>query len=305
VSTTAPDLFEQIRQNPCVLDDLTPRAFEELVAEVLASFGWEISLTPSFRDGGYDILAVVKDPSGFDTTWIVECKRFSRERRIQLGAIQRLLGVKMALDVPQALLVTTSYLTRDAAALTQRSNGLQVADRDRLLGWINQYRPPRGSEAYLPRQKFSSCFISYSTQDESFVTQMVGRLREAGVRVWFAPEDMVGGKKLYDEIRDAIERFDRLLIVLSVSSINSEWVKSEIRNARKREVREGRRVLFPISLIDFETLRAWELFDADLGHDIARELREYFIPDFSNWQDASAFEYQFTKVVAGLIEVGA
>lgn len=295
------DIFEQIRENPCALDELTPRAFEELVAELLASFGWEVNLTPSTRDGGYDILAVAKDPSGLETSWIVECKRFSRERRVQLGAIQRLLGVKSELGFPQALLVTSSYLTREATMLSQRSNGLQVADRDRLLAWINQYRPFRGSEAYLPRQQFSSCFISYSTRDEEFVTQLVARLRHAGVRVWFAPEDLVGGKKLYDEIRDAIERFDRLLIVLSPHSINSEWVRSEIRNARHREVREERRVLFPISLVDFDTLRSWELFDADLGQDIARELREYFIPDFSNWQDASAFEYQFTKVVAGLV----
>jgi HJR/Mrr/RecB family endonuclease len=84
-----PDIFQRVRQDPSALDVRTPREFELLVAELLASFGWEVSLTPSYRDGGYDILAIVKDASGFETTWIVECKRFSRDRRIQVGAIQR------------------------------------------------------------------------------------------------------------------------------------------------------------------------------------------------------------------------
>jgi hypothetical protein len=47
--------------------------------------------------------------------------------------------------------------------------------------------------------------------------------------------------------------------------MESEWVKTEIAKARKREVRDQRRVLFPIRLAPFETLRDWECFDADTG----------------------------------------
>jgi hypothetical protein len=42
-------------------------------------------------------------------------------------------------------------------------------------------------------------------------------------------------------------------------------------------------MLFPMRLIGFETLRDWECFDADTGKDSAREIREYYIPDFSDW----------------------
>ena len=31
-------------------------------------------------------------------------------------------------------------------------------------------------------------------------------------------------------------------------------------------------------------------FDADPGIDSAREIREYFIPDFSNWKDHDSYE---------------
>jgi len=52
---------------------------------------------------------------------------------------------------------------------------------------------------------------------------------------------------------------------LSPNSINSEWVKTEIRKARKRERVEKKRVLFPVRLVSLEGIRDWELFDADEG----------------------------------------
>ena len=35
------------------------------------------------------------------------------------------------------------------------------------------------------------------------------------------------------------------LLILSEHSMSSEWVKAELAKARKREVKEGKRVLFP------------------------------------------------------------
>jgi len=51
-----------------------------------------------------------------------------------------------------------------------------------------------------------------------------------------------------------------------------------------------------IRLTDFETLRDWTCFDADTGKDLAVEVREYFIPDFSNWKDHDAFESAFARL---------
>ena len=72
---------------------------------------------------------------------------------------------------------------------------------------------------------------------------------------------------------------ERVLLILSPASMESEWVKTEIAKARKRELKEKRPVLFPVRLVDFEALRDWECFDGDTGKDSAREIREYFIPD--------------------------
>jgi uncharacterized protein YjbI with pentapeptide repeats len=148
--------------------------------------------------------------------------------------------------------------------------------------------------------QFYSCFISYSTKDEEFATRLYSRMRDEKLLVWFAPEDIKGGEKLYDQIERAIQLHDRLLIVLSESSLQSKWVMTEIRRARKVELKENRRKLFPIRLVDFNTLQSWECFDADTGEDLASEVRQYFIPDFSNWKNHDSFEKAFDRLLRDL-----
>ncbi|MGA8430286.1 MAG: hypothetical protein WB729_10730 [Candidatus Sulfotelmatobacter sp.] len=63
---------------------------------------------------------------------------------------------------------------------------------------------------------------------------------------------------------------------------------------------DQRRVLFPIRLAPFETLRDWECFDADTGKDSAREIREYFIPDFSNWRNHDSYQEAFQRLITDL-----
>ena len=71
-------------------------------------------------------------------------------------------------------------------------------------------------------------------------------------------------------------------------------------NARQREVRDGRQVLFPVGLASFESIREWKCFDADTGKDSAREIREYFIPDFCRWKDHDTYRLTLQKLLAGL-----
>jgi TIR domain/Pentapeptide repeats (8 copies) len=147
---------------------------------------------------------------------------------------------------------------------------------------------------------FYTCFISYSTKDQDFADRLYADLQEKGVRCWFAPHDIRGGRKLHEQIDEAIRLNDKVLLILSPHSMQSEWVKTEIAKARKRELRYKQRILFPIRLAPFETLRDWECFDADAGKDSAREIREYFIPDFSNWEDHDFYQEAFRRLIADL-----
>jgi len=90
------------------------------------------------------------------------------------------------------------------------------------------------------------------------------------------------------------------LLVLSDHSIHSEWVLTEIRQTLKLERANNRRKLFPIRLTNLETLKKWECFDADIGKDLAIEVREYFIPDFTQWKNHDTFEAKFQRLLRDL-----
>jgi hypothetical protein len=154
--------------------------------------------------------------------------------------------------------------------------------------------------ASLKPIQFQSCFISYSHRDEEFARGLHSAMRSRNLRVWYAAEEMKGGKKVHEQIFHAIQVHDRLLLVLSTESMQSDWVVTEIKRAKKVEREEKRRKLFPIRLVNFETIEEWECFDADSGKDLAAELREYYIPDFSNWKDHDAFEAEFAKLLRDL-----
>jgi uncharacterized protein YjbI with pentapeptide repeats len=148
--------------------------------------------------------------------------------------------------------------------------------------------------------EFYSCFISYSTKDQDFADRLYADLQSKAVRCWFAEHDVQSGRKLHEQIDEAIRVHDKLLLILSIHSMESEWVMTEIAKARKREVRDKRRLLFPIRLVPFESIREWECFDADTGKDSAREIREFFIPDFSNWKNHDSYQEAFERLITDL-----
>jgi hypothetical protein len=152
---------------------------------------------------------------------------------------------------------------------------------------------------YKPLQ-FHSCFISYSNSDQAFAKRLHTDLQDKGVRCWFAPHDIQGGKKINEQLKRAIREQDKLLLVLSKDSIKSEWVEFEIREGIRCEVREKRRVLFPIRLVDYDALLHWECFDADTKKDLAAEVRAYHIPDFSHWNDPDAYLQALLRLLRDL-----
>lgn len=149
--------------------------------------------------------------------------------------------------------------------------------------------------------EFYSSFISYSTKDQDFADRLFADLQTKCVRCWFAPHDAQRERKLHEQIDEAIRMHEKLLLILSPHSMNSEWVKTEIVKARKREVREKTQILFPVSLVPYEpSIRDWECFDADTGKDSAREIREYLIADFSNWKDHESYQKEFVLLLRDL-----
>ena len=80
--------------------------------------------------------------------------------------------------------------------------------------------------------------------------------------------------------------------------MNSEWVKTELRKALKARTQEGKRKLFPIRLVDFGRSGTGSASTPTAGRIWRVEIREYFIPDFSNWKGNDAFEAGFARLLA-------
>lgn len=140
-----------------------------------------------------------------------------------------------------------------------------------------------------------SCFISYSHKDEPFAKKLYSYMKKRNLNVWLATEDL-GDGKIHEQIERSIRVYDKLLLVLSNNSMSSEWVKTEIRWANEVAIKEKVNKLLPIRLVEMDTVRKWKLFDSDIGKDLAREIRDYYIHDFSNWQDATAFKHAFDRL---------
>ena len=105
---------------------------------------------------------------------------------------------------------------------------------------------------------------------------------------------------MFWQIDEAVRVYDKLLLVLSEDSMKSEWVRREVERAREKERQTGKEVLFPIGLVPFEQIRAWGCLDVDTGEDLAKKVREYHVPDFTNWKDHDAFEAAFGKLMEDL-----
>jgi hypothetical protein len=202
---------------------------------------------------------------------------------------------------------------KEAGGSELESDPLQEAERQlstQIIPMVRQFLLRAGSskdeieriDAVVPQleEDFASVFISYSSRDEEFVRYLDSQLRLYGINVWFAPNSMRGGKKIHEQVERAIGERDKLILVLSEASLQSNWVSTEIIAAFSREERQERQIFYPIRVVDFEAIRAWKLFDADSGLDIARRVREYYIPDFSEWRNPLNIAEQLSRLVEDL-----
>jgi TIR domain-containing protein len=139
---------------------------------------------------------------------------------------------------------------------------------------------------------FNSCFISYSNADLIFASKLYRNLRDEGVQCWFAPEDLIIGDRIRNAIDESIHLHDKLLLVLSRKSIESQWVESEVEEALAREREQGYKVLFPIRLDD-SIMRIYKGWPA-----LIKNTRN--IGDFTGWDNDETYESSFNRLLRDL-----
>lgn len=140
---------------------------------------------------------------------------------------------------------------------------------------------------------FYAAFISYSHSDNAFASLLHDSLQARGIRCWLDAYDLKPGDRILDVVNTAIRVSDKVLLCCSTSSLQSWWVKDEIRKAIERERQEKRAMIIPLMLDRY--------FLDDWNDGLAAELRSRLAADFSGWSaDVSVFQRELERVVAAL-----
>ncbi len=126
-------------------------------------------------------------------------------------------------------------------------------------------------------------FISYSHQDSEFVDRLAVRLVEENARIWVDSWELNVGDSLLDKIQTAIQDAGALLVILSKTSVESEWCRKELNAGLVRELEEKRVVVLPVLKEDCK---------------IPTFLREKKYADFRN-----DFELGFRNLLAAIAKV--
>ena len=140
--------------------------------------------------------------------------------------------------------------------------------------------------------QFYSCFISYASKDHAFAERLHADLQNKGVRCWFAPEDMKIGDRLRPRIDETIRVYDKLLLVLSKTSVASQWVEQEVETALARERQQGTTILFPVR-IDNTVMTLESGWPA-----LIRNTRN--IGDFRRWKTHDVYQQAFDRLLRNL-----
>jgi hypothetical protein len=101
-------------------------------------------------------------------------------------------------------------------------------------------------------------FISHASADDAFVKELREKLELLGLTVWADSRNLVAGNKLAPEIEQAIRDARHFIAALSPRTINSAWVRKEIRLAEQSKLD-----VIPLLLPGIETTALGMWFDEE------------------------------------------
>lgn len=85
----------------------------------------------------------------------------------------------------------------------------------------------------------ASVFLSHAHENRSIARDVYHTLVNAGIRCWLDEAEISPGESIMGKVEDAIDEMDILAVVLSRASVNSSWVRAELRMAMTEELKEA------------------------------------------------------------------
>jgi hypothetical protein len=135
--------------------------------------------------------------------------------------------------------------------------------------------------------EFYSCFISYSSKDDDFAQRLYADLQAKNVRCWKFDENAKWGEPVWGEIDRSIRLYDKLVVICSENSLQSQPVIREIERALQREDREKKNILFPVRIDDY-------LFE-EWDHPRKADVVSKTVGDFRGWKNMEDYSKAFKR----------
>lgn len=133
-------LVDRVALRPEILQEITPRQFEELVCELFERKGYNVQLTKQTRDGGKDLIVLNNSLLG-DLVIYAECKKRSPVHPVNVGLVRQLYGTIEADRATAGIMITNSYFSRDARRFQQSiKTRMNLIDYSELMKQIMDCR---------------------------------------------------------------------------------------------------------------------------------------------------------------------
>jgi HJR/Mrr/RecB family endonuclease len=130
-------VYKLIAQNPSLLSTMDWRIFEEMLADLLRRFGYEVELTRKTKDGGIDVIALSRTSDFGVHKYILQAKRYSTA--VQVSPVRELMYLHHEERATKSCLATTSTFTKGAWQEAQKHRWtLELKDKGGILEWIEK-----------------------------------------------------------------------------------------------------------------------------------------------------------------------
>jgi hypothetical protein len=144
------ELIAHLKRHPELLRGMHSDAFEKLIAELMASGGFDVEWTGRNGKTGGDVIAFKLDSGlGLVNNYIVECKRYGPDNPVGIEIARTIYGAKAAEGYSNALLVTTSTVQSGVEQFAMQHWDFQFKDYKALVEWLNLYRPKEDGRLHM------------------------------------------------------------------------------------------------------------------------------------------------------------
>lgn len=131
-----PTIYDLIKKQPELLKTMDWRVFEEMLADILRHFGYDVELTRATKDGGIDVIAIRKDSHFGVHKYLLQAKRYNNA--VEVSPVRELLFLQNEHMATKSCLATTATFTKGAWELAAKHRWhLELKDRDGIMQWID------------------------------------------------------------------------------------------------------------------------------------------------------------------------